>query len=516
MDSQSADLILTNGKVITLDPMQPAARSIGIRAGVIAWVSSDTIGRETITRARIVDCHGATVLPGFIDAHCHLHAYAASLITLNLEPRNAIRSLADIGQAIHGQSLKTPVGAWISGRGYDEFYLAEKRHPTRWDLDQAAPFHPVKISHRSGNAHVLNSPALAFVGIARETPDPPEGIIERDYVTGEPTGLLYNMGAFLSEKIPVLSREELRKGIKMANENLLAAGITSLQDATAGNGRKEWLRFVRWKEEGILAPRVRMMVGAASFQDYTNEPFSSSLPAQELAAGGVKIVIHETTGRLLPDQQELNKMVLAIHRLGLQAVLHAIEEKAVESACTAIEYALECHPRTDHRHRIEHCALCPPPLARRLAASGIMVVTQPSFIYYHGERYLRTVPPEQVSHLYPLATLIESGIVAAAGSDVPVAPLTPLTGLYAAVSRRSETQESVEQKEGISPDQAIFLYTKHGAQSAFEEHLKGSIAPGKVADLVVLDGDPRSRDPETIRDIKVRMTIINGQIVWEQ
>ena len=510
------DLILTNGRVITLDPLHPHARTVTIGASRVLSLSNEDLRGKNAPGAYVIDCRGMTVLPGFIDAHCHLAAYAHSLVTLNLEPRSNVRSLNDIRKAIRRLSLTLPPGAWIRGRGYDEFHLEEKRHPTRRDLDQATSDHPVKISHRSRQAHVLNSLALSLVGIERTTPDPPDGLIERDVLTGEPTGLLYSMGGFLSGKAPPLADDEYVRGIQQANANLVAVGITSLQDASARNGVEEWRMFKRWKREGLLLPRVRMMPGFDALHAFERGEFKSSLPERELATGGIKIKISETTGRLLPDRNDLREMVLKIHRLGLQAVLHAIEENAIEAACLAIEYAVKKYPRPDHRHRIEHCSVCPPALAGRLTSLGVMVVTQPSFIYYHGERYAKTVPPEQFAHLYPLATLLSKGVVVAGSSDFPLAPPDPLAGICAAVTRQAETGEILLPQEGITAEQALRLFTQNGALSAFEEQEKGSLTPGKLADLVVLSGDPTTLREEEIKDIRVMMTIINGEVAWKR
>lgn len=509
------NLILTNGRVITLDPLHPHAKTVAMGGGRILFISNEEVSGKNTPDAEVIDCLGMTILPGFIDAHCHLAAYAHSLVTLSLEPRSNIHSLNDIRQAIQRLSLTLPPGAWIKGRGYDEFHLEEKRHPTRWDLDQAASNHPIRISHRSRQAHVLNSLALSLVGISRATPDPPDGLIERDVITGEPTGLLYSMGGFLSGKIPPLAIAEYARGLKQANANLVSLGITSLQDASAQNGIEEWRTFERWKQEGILQPRVRMMLGFDSLPAYQRGEFKSCLSQTELATAGVKIKISETTGRLLPDQDDLREMVSQVHCLGLQAVLHAIEENAIEAACRAIEYAVQKYPRPDHRHRIEHCSVCPPALAARLSSLGVMVVTQPSFIYCHGERYAKVVPPEQFAYLYPLATLLRKGVVIAGSSDFPLAPPDPLMGIGTAVTRQAETEEILLLQEGITAEQAIHLFTQKGAWSVFEEQEKGSLTPGKMADSVVLDGDPLTLRGEGIKDIKVMMTIINGEVAWK-
>jgi hypothetical protein len=236
----------------------------------------------------------------------------------------------------------------------------------------------------------------------------------------------------------------------------------------------------------------------------------------QLCLGGVKITLNETTGRLNPSQQELNKMVLDVHRSGSQAIIHAIEEPSIEAACVAIEYALQKFPRGDHRHRIEHCSVCPPALAKRLASLGVMVVTQPSFIYYHGERYLKTVPRRQLEHLYPLATLIKNDVTVSGSSDCPVVPPNPLIGIYAAVSQTAETGEIVLSKERIAPLEALKMYTKHAAKTSFEEKIKGSIAPGKLADMVVLSGDPTKLSASELKDCEVEMTILDGEVVWDK
>ena len=512
-----ADLVLFNANVITMDSSCPTAQLIAIQNNRIIAVGKDDDLREFQKRnTQTIDCKGKTILPGFIDAHCHIHALAESHVTLNLEPHHNVRSISDIQTKIKDLSQKLPPGTWIRGRGYNEFYLAEKRHPNRWDLDQVTSAHPIKLTHRTGHAHVLNSLALKMVGISNETPDPPDGLIDRDIKTGEPTGVLYRMGEFLSRKIPPLENHQLDQGMRIANDELLSMGITSIQDASSHNGIEQWKMFRRWKDTGLLKPRVVMMLGVNHFYEYWESDFVTPLDSRQLRLSGVKIIIDETTGRLNPAQSELNEMVLRIHQADFQACLHAVEEKAVEAACSAIEYALKKLPKSDHRHRIEHCSVCPPSLARRLAALGIMVVTQPSFIYYSGDRYLQTVPAEKLKHLYPISTLLESGVKVAASSDCPIAPANPMTGIYAATSRKTETGVRVLSEEKITPEEALRMYGENAARATFEEHLKGSICPGKLADLVVLNSDPTKAPINELKDIKVEMTILDGEIVWEK
>lgn len=511
------DLILTNANIITLDPLRPRAQLVAIYKGKVLSVGrNQDLEKSKGGKANIIDCYGKTIVPGFIDAHFHLSSFAESLVTMDLGPRNKVCSIADIQTKIRELSKKQPLGTWILCGGYNEFYLKEKRHPTRWDLDLATSIHPIRLTHRTGHAHVLNSLALELTGISKETSDPDGGLIDRDITTGEPTGVLYGMSDFLSNIIPHLDNHQLDQGIEIANQELLSFGITSVQDASSRNDSERWERFQRWKAQGYLRPRVSLMLGAKIFDDYRKEDFPDKVGENQLRIDGVKIILDETTGRLNPNQSELNELVFAIHQSRLQAVIHAIEEPAIEAACTAIEYALQKLPRADHRHRIEHCSVCPPPLSRRLASVGVMVVTQPSFIYYSGDRYLETLPAAQLNHLYPIATLLEDGVHVAGSSDCPIAPPNPLIGIYAAISRMSESGKAILAKESIMPLNALRMYTDYAARTTFEEKIKGSITPGKLADLVVLSGDPTQLPFKDTKNIQVEMTVLNGEVVWDK
>lgn len=512
-----SDLILFNANIITMDPAFQHAQLIGIKNGKISAVSNNESLIELKKRnTKVIDCKTKTILPGFIDAHLHLFAFAESLVTLNLEPRNNIRSISDIQTKIRETSQQQPPGTWIRGRGYNEFYLAEKRHPTRWDLDTVTPVHPIKLTHRSGRAYVLNSLALKLAGISKETADPPEGLIDRDIETGEPTGLLFGMSDELTKVVPPLEYNQMEQGIKLAGKELCALGITSIHDASPRNNLDRWKLIQHWKNDGLLRTRVRMMLGKEGFEEYHGHRFPAQVDENQVSVGGVKTIVHETTGQLSPDQFELNEMVLNVHRSEFQAVLHAIEGKTIEAACDAVEYALQKSPKSDHRHRIEHCSVCPSSLAKRIASLEMMVVTQPSFIFYNGDRYLRTVPDSNLQHLYPIGTLMKNNVVVAGSSDCPIVPASPLIGIYSAISRRTEKGHSILPEEGILPVEALRMYTEYAARAAFEEKIKGSITPGKVADLVVLNGDPTKLPPDEIKNIKVEMTLLNGEVVWDK
>jgi len=517
MEISRQNLILINANMITLDPLCPQASWVVIKNEKIVTVGK---GNDWKTyknnHSRIIDCHGKTVIPGLMDAHLHLVSYAKSLVIADISPAGNVHSISDIQSIIKNESQKRPAGQWILARGYNDFYLSEKRHPERRDLDKAAPDHPVRLTHRSGHAHVLNSRALNLVGITRDSGDTEGGIIERDLKTGGPTGLLYEMGDFLSEKIPPLSPADLASGLGDANRELVSRGVTSIQDASSRNNIDQWMRVKSWKESGLLQPRVNLMMGISAFQKSDGNYPLGGLNQNQLRWGAVKIILDDTTGRLHPGQPELNAMVLEVHQARRQIAIHALEEDAVKAACEAIRFALEKLPAKDHRHRIEHCSVCPPDLARTIASLGITVVTQPAFIYFHGERYLATVAEEQLKHLYPIKTLLDQGINVAASSDCPIVPPDPLFGINAAMHRLSEAGDIVGGNQRIRPGAALQMYTLNAARAAFEESIKGTITKGKLADLVVLNADPIRLTADAFKSLQVEMTIIGGKVVWEK
>jgi predicted amidohydrolase YtcJ len=483
---------------------------------ILAAGTGSDIGSMRGPGTHVVHCRGRTVLPGFNDAHCHPLALAASLLGVDCRPP-AVKSIGDIEARIRQQADRVPPGTWIRAGGYNEFYLKEKRHPNRRDLDRAAPDHPVKLTHRTGHACVLNSLALRLLGISAETPEPEGGLIDRELDSGEPGGLLFEMNDYVDRLVPPLSDEELAAGVRLANGQFLSHGITSVQDASWGNSLGRWRTLQRLKEGRDLLPRVSMMAGVdelAEFEESVERGGDRSSSA--LRPGAVKIVVQSTTGSLCPAQEELNRLVYRLHSSGHQVAIHADERDSVEAAVIALEYALSKMPWPDHRHRIEHCSVCPPPLIERLRQVGALVVTQPAFIYYSGQRYLATVPPEDLEWLYPLGSLCAAGLRVAGSSDAPVVPLDPLSGIYAAVTRTAETGERLLPREGLSIEEALRLYTVNGAFASFEEEVKGSIAAGRLADLVILSHDPAAVPPEGIRDIEVTMTIIDGEIVWQR
>jgi predicted amidohydrolase YtcJ len=510
------DLILLNANVITMDPVQPKAEWVGIRGDrIVSVAAGGSLRKLRESKTQIIDCGGKSLLPGFIDTHCHVHAFAESVVSLDFSDRREFHSISDIQNKLLDACRNAPSGTWVRGKSFNEFYIDERRFLNRWDLDLAAPLHPIKITHRSGHAHILNSLALTLSGISEETGDPCDGLIDRDPETGIPTGILYRMGAYLAAKIPPVDDLELERGLILVNDKLLSCGITSIHDASSGNGLQRWRQYEAWKARKLLQPRLTVMMGFKSFADTPRETFSSFIGHSDLGLGGIKIIADQVTGSLHPGQEELNEQVLIIHKRGRQAVIHAVEEPVIEAACNALKYALNHQGRNDHRHRIEHCSVCPPSLLRKLAGLGVTVVTQPAFIYYHGDRYLRTVPDDQLEYLYAIGSMLRNGLSIGFSSDFPISDPNPMVGICAAVTRMTQDNHRVLPREGVGIADALKMYTLGAATAAFEERIKGSISPGKVADLIMLSEDPFAVPPEGIKDIQVLMTVLGGRVVWE-
>ncbi len=521
-----ADLILANVRVIDTAKLARLPSKISVLA-----VNGEKIvacgGREILrdyrgAATRVIDCQQGVLLPGFNDAHCHIATYASSLLHLDMSPR-AVSSIEEMKSVIRARAMTLPAGEWITGSGYDEFRLREGRHPLRGDLDEAAPAHPVRLIHRTGYAWVMNSVALKLANITVNTPEPEDGYIDRDQ-SGEPDGLLFGMDDFLEARLePLLHKAgEIEKGLSLANREYLARGITSLQDATISNDLKQWRFFKKIVKDGVLKSRVTFMPGYRSFAEFLDEGFKpgqaagpSASDGNRLRLGPVKVVVNMARGRIHPQQEELDRIALEIHRSGFQMAMHSLEVETLEAELKAVTAALVSCPRKNHRHRIEHCSLCPPHLLKILKDAGLIVVSQPAFLYCSGDRYLSHVPQEQRLWLYSIGSFHRAGIRVAFSSDSPVAEPNPLTGLYGAVARLTELGKDILPIEFISLPEAIQMYTYNGACASFEEKVKGSIGEGKLADLILLKPGPLDAGVKSLKDVKVMLTVVGGVVVHE-
>jgi len=512
-----ADLIFRNADVFTLDPQRPQADFVAVRDGKILFAGTkDSLNNFTGPGTKFVDCAGKTLLPGFNDAHCHIFSLLRKLTSIDLG-RPEIKSINDIKAAVKAQAAKAPPGEWITGTDYNEFYLTEKRHPTRWEIDEVAPDNPVMLTHRSLHGCVLNSRALALAGITIETPEMPGTMIDRDAARGgEPNGFLAEMVGYIREHVmPPISGKELIAAIKLANAEYLSQGITSLQDATYVNDLKRWHKYQEFKEKGILQSRVYMMTGLDNLNEFRNTGLGFGAGDENLRLGAVKIIPTLIGEKMHPAPEELNALVLQTHRAGFQLAIHGVQAQMVDAIICAYEYMQSVTPDFHgRRHRLEHCSECPPPLMDRLKNLNPVVVTHPSFTYFSGDRYLATVEKDVIPWLYRTGTLVKSGLTVSAGSDSPIVPNSPVMGIYGAVTRLTASGQMLNHAEKMTAAEVIKMYTINAAYASHEETIKGTISPGKLADMVLLSANPTKVSAAEIKDIQVQMTVIGGKVVW--
>jgi predicted amidohydrolase YtcJ len=466
-------LLLTNFRLHPTDAAEPA-RAMLLRDGAVAAIGdARSLPAPGVMRH---DCRGALLLPAFVDAHCHILATAAALQSVDC---SSATSIADIQQLMREASVKPPRdGGWLRAVGYDERRLAERRHPDRRDLDAAVPDVPVRLLHRSGHAVVLNTRAIQLAGITTETPEPPGGRIERDLETGDPTGLLYEMNEVVDPSVPPLSYDALAGAVEQVARRYLAQGVAAVCDATHTNGPAEWRLLERLQAHGRLPLDVTLMEGYGNFGEIP----ADSTP--RLRRGHVKVMLTEVAERLSPSVEELREMVAEVHAAGRDVSIHAVEEHAGAAAIDAIESAVSAVPRP-HLHRIEHAALVPPGAPERMARAGITAVMHPSWVWHHGDRYLREVPPARLDALHPLGDMVRAGVRVAAGTDAPVAPIDIMSGLRAAVERRTAAGKPLGGGQAVDDGAALAMWTSEAAAASLMPR-RARLSEGAPADVVLL------------------------------
>lgn len=549
MNDTKASLILHNARVLSPSLARPHTSLVAVRDGLITWVGTEAdlaMLRGPVTT--VIDCQGGSVIPGFIDAHMHLFAYAASLLAVDCSP-HAVASISDVLNALRLRASQLPPGTWVRGWGIEEYHLAEGRLPVRLELDAAVPGHPVKLVHRSGHACILNSAALRAMDISEKTPEPPGAMMERDIATGDLTGYLLEMEDELERRGSTsLTKGDLENGLTLAEQRLLSVGITTIHDATPSRALARWDLLQALKGSGGFRPRVHNMFGIEDLPALQERGLSFCSGDDSLRVGPAKIMLNETGSDVLPPLQELAGMVYEALSRGFQVAFHAVEEAAMDAAITAIGLATKrlarrgAHPADESanrppspafggegaegerrgmpptralRHRIEHGGLCPYPLRQRMAGLGMMLVTQPAFVREHGDRYSAKMP-DKTDALYPIASYRRDGVEVAFGSDCPVVPPDPFIGIAGASTRLTRTGAPFGPQERATPIEALSMYTRAGAYASFDEWRKGRILPGFLADLVVLDRNPWTAPADSLEGIRALRTIIGGEVVWER
>jgi predicted amidohydrolase YtcJ len=535
VDLSMRKLALTKGNVITVDRENPRAHSVFIVGYRIVKVGSDEEIRDLLDEeTEVIDLEGRTLLPGFVDCHAHPMGFGQFLLSVDCRTPPA-RSIDDISANIREAAVEKESGEWVQGWGYDDFKLLEKRHPNRWDLDKAAPENPVIITRLCGHISVVNSLALQLAGITKDTEEIEGGEIDRDPETGESTGILRGGArAPFRRLIPPPTVEQLKKGIELAAEEFLARGVTSFSDAGVRDPRT--VKAYNSALEDGMQIRVNLMMSRDNLEHLTELGLETGFGDDRLRIGAIKMVFDGSfsgrtaamsepfkdtpgnTGILYVSQEELNEGVLASHRAGFQVGVHAIGDRAISGVLDAYEAALKELPKSDHRLRIEHCGINSPEIIYRIKRLGVIPVPQPIFLWGEGESYRAGLDEERTNWAYPVKTWMDEGINVALSSDCPATSgeelISPLLGIHVAVNRKTDAGNDIGPAQKIGVEEAIRAYTLNGAIATLEESIKGSIEPGKLADLVVLSQDPTEVAPETIKDVGVEMTIVGGRIVY--
>lgn len=543
-----ADCIFTGGVVLPMTAPEARAQAIAIGSGRVLAVGSDAeIEVLAGPGTQRVALHGRCVVPGFIDAHNHMLGFGQTLRQIDLQNPPA-RSIAAIIERVRQAVTPLPPGTWAIGHGYDQNKLAEGRHPTREELDRAAPAHPLILGHTSGHMLVANSLALARAGITRETPDPPGGRIVRD-AAGEPTGLVQELAQpLLRNAVPPPSLDDLVEALRLADARYVAEGITCQHEAGLGNlggaglgadGALDLRAYQQAAARGVLRVRSRIMI----HRDGLSADGRTARFAPDIIAGtgdarlrffGVKIftdgsLIGRTAamrapyqgemqaGFLVIDPEELYETVARAHAGGWRVGTHAIGDLAVQTVVEAYERVLRTLPpgTPNPRFRIEHCGLVDDDLLRRIRDGGMVPVTQPRFISELGDGFIRAVGQGRLRRCYPFRPFLDLGIPLAFSSDRPVVQGAPLLGMHDAVNRRTESGTPYAPELGVSAEQALRAYTRHAAYAAGDEADLGMLAPGMQADLVVLSADPTAVPPEEIAALRVERTVIAGETVYQ-
>ena len=495
---------------------QDSFQAVAVWKGRVTDIGSDReILRLKGTSVETVDLQGRVVIPGLSDSHIHLLGYGMLLRTLDL---SGARSIPEIQQAVTAASKKKEEDGWILGRGWDQEKLREHRYPNRDDFSTVR--RPVFLRRICGHVAVANAQALSLAGITKTTSAPAGGLVELDSSTGEPSGVLKERAQELVlDSIPV-SEDEVELALSSAAKRLLRVGLTSLHCIVENVLELKVLR--RLKSLGKIRQSIYAILPLGLLDSAVGMGMGTEGGPNGFRIGGVKIFLdgslgahtaalsepysdEPSAGMLAVERGELERAVEKAVSSGFQLSIHAIGDRAVEEAIDAIERARHVRNGRELRHRIEHSSLTPPRLVSRLRRNRIVASVQPSFISSDSWAVKR-LGPRRVQYLYPFRSMIRAGIPVAAGSDCPVEDPNPFRGVWSAVSR-----PGLGPNERLRVGEALACYTTGPCFASFSEEYRGTLEPGMLADMVVLDRDPFHCPVDDLRKIKVLETIVGGK-----
>jgi predicted amidohydrolase YtcJ len=535
-----ADLLLINGKIIIVDAEFSTKEAVAVKDGkIMATGSTKEMKKLKGDETEVINLKGKTVLPGLYDSHLHMLNSGATLQVINCRTP-PMKSIADMAKAVGEKAKKAKPGEWIVGRGWDQVKLAEHRNPTRYDFDKVAPNNPVYLTRTCGHLAVVNSKALELANITKKTKDPVGGRIVRDE-NGEPTGMLEEspaMGLCLS-LIPPATIEDKVLQIKAASDAFNAVGITSVIEA--GITEDEIVAYQLAMERGLLNVRVNYMLRAIdqnepeekSIQRIEHFPMISGYGNDMLRFQGLKILIdggiggktallrepyeNDTRcGLLTVPETKLQHLVDAANKRGILSGIHCCGGKAMDIVIDAFKKTDKIKPIKGRRFYLIHAYQPSEENFKDCKKYGILVASQPDFLYYLGDSYVENVGIKRGAWLKPHRAWINEGIMVAAGTDSPVTPYPPFPCLWASVARKTELKKTVMGAEQrVTREEAIRMYTVKGAYLSFEENIKGSIEPGKLADMIIIDRDILTCQEDDIKDTRVLRTILGGKTVYK-
>jgi predicted amidohydrolase YtcJ len=532
-----ADLVLVKGKVVTVDPEGSIVEAVAVKDGrVLATGSASEVMDLVGAGTEVMDLGGKTVLPGIIDTHTHPSGAAVRFSAINCRSP-PITSIKEILDMIAAKVAEVEPGEWIRCVNYNDIKLVERRHITRWEIDDAAPENPVFISKETGHLYVANSKAFELAGVTKDTPDPPGGKIDKTD-EGEPTGLLYETaGRLVSNLMPPPSVEEITEGMRRVWDQFAKWGITTTHDAS---GHRDAMRAYRnLLDEGFRKVRVLLMMSRtvdgtdilssleslglkSGFGDNWLRFMTLKIMGDGSGSGGSAAVYTpqhrgmKDLGLMTTSEEEIKDLTVRAHNAGIRVSIHSIGDRGIDAALDAIEEAHKRKPKPDMRHRIEHNSCCTPKQLDRIKELGVTPSSSIGYMYGIGDDYVENFGPERVRWLHPHKTMQEMGIIAGGNNDYAVTSYSPFVQIYEAVVRKTRTGQLVSPEEAIGVMDAIRLYTWNGAYLGEEEEIKGSIEPGKLADMIVIDKDILTIPQEEIKDITVLTTIVDGKIVYQR
>ncbi len=530
----AADAIYVNGTVITVDASKPYAEAFAVTNGRFSAVGTTAeIRRLATPGTEVVNLKGMTVTPGFNDVHLHptgVYGEDSPYYVPWLGPEK-VHNMDELIAALKAKAAKTPPGQLVSGTRYQDTKLG--RHPTRYDLDKASTEHPISISHSSGHITVVNTYVLQASGITKDTPDPPGGSFDRD-PDGTPNGVIRESARRLLTRLnnqaePRVPWEAQVQGYVRCFRDYAARGITS---AGIAGGSPQSFRLYQAVRDAGGPVRMGFMYMEAHYQALQAIGLKSGFGDDRLRVTSMKVFHgNSLSGRTcwlsepysdrpgyygIPparSQADLDKAFQAMHDAGFQIATHSNGDREIDMVLTAIERAQARNPRPDARHRIEHASVMNQSLLERARKAGVILVFH-SYMWEHGDK-LASYGEKRLAMIHPYRTAIDMGIHVAGHSDSTVSAADPLLRIQDMVTRKGENGVGYGVNQRVGVEEAIKVWTLDGAYATFEEHDKGSITPGKLADFAVLRKDPRKVPPDTIKDIVVDATYVGGKNVWQ-